>query len=144
MFLFLAGSTAEVQTRLHQSFPGQTARAGEEGPGEEGSGRFSTAAVGCCCQAEESPRCPLYLSEWYRASSSHPHLSHTAHCPVAAAVAFCHIIITHIQTQNKEQGGSFSASMCCFSKLRPIFFGLKLLIGNILLNYTSYSHLFFA
>lgn len=121
-FWLLAGRTAEVQARLHHPFPGQTARAGAKGTGEEGSGGFGRAAVECCCQAEESPRWPGSLSKRYRATS---HLSRTAHCSTAAAVAVCHITITHIQTQNTGRGGWFSASVCCFSRLRPIFLDLS-------------------
>ena len=62
-FLFLAGCTAEVPARLHQSLPGQTERAGAKGTGEEGAGRLGGPAVGRRSQAEESPRRPGHLSE---------------------------------------------------------------------------------
>lgn len=75
MFLVLAGSTAEVQTRLHQSFAGQSARTGAEDTGEKETGECDRPTVRCCCQAEERPQCPVYLSERYCARS-HPYLSH--------------------------------------------------------------------
>lgn len=100
----LAGRAAEVQARLHRPFPEQTARAGAKGPGEEGPGPFGGPAAGRRRRAEESPQCSGNLSDRYGASS---HLSHAAHCPVAAAVAVCHIIITHTYRQRtkSERGG---------------------------------------
>lgn len=98
-FMVLAGSTAEVQTRLHQSFPGQSARAGAKGTGEEGP------TVGCCSQAEESPQRPVHLSDRYCAKS-HPHLSHSLYYSLSLySCSGClpHDKITNIQTQNTEQ-----------------------------------------
>lgn len=102
IFLVLAGSTAEIQTRLHQPFPGQSARAGAKGTREEGP------AVACCSHAEESPQRPIHFSERYCASS-HSHLSH----PLYYSLSLCSCSgclppnkITNIEIQNTEQGSS--------------------------------------
>lgn len=86
IFLVLAECTAEVQTGLHQSLPGKTARAGTTGAGEEGAGRFWGPSVRRCCRAEESPQWPLYLSERYSTTLT-SFISCTAYCHAAAATS---------------------------------------------------------
>ncbi|KAG7228055.1 hypothetical protein INR49_005677 [Caranx melampygus] len=58
------GGTAEIQTRLHQPFPRQSARAGAKGRRKEAAGTVSRPTVTYCPQAgEASPQRPPYLSE---------------------------------------------------------------------------------
>ena len=123
MSLVLAGGASEVQTGLHQSFPGPAARAGAEDAGEEGAGGHGGHAVGPrCSQAQESPQRPGYLSERYCAGS-HPHLSQPLCCPLSqcscgGCLPHDH---THTHTQNKKQDGQFLANICCFLRVIPVF-----------------------
>lgn len=148
MFLVLAGSAAEVQTRLHQSFPVQSARAGAKEMGEEGAGGFSRPTVRCCSQAEEaeeSPQCQAYPSQWYCASS-HPHLAHQLYCQLShCSCSGClPRPVTHTDTEQRARGIVSNHNVLFFKAYTDIFFRNEAADnGNILLNYTIYSHLCF-
>lgn len=107
-FWFLAGGAAEVQARLHQPFPGQAARAGAKDAGEEAAGGLGKPSVRRCSPAEESPQCPVYLSQRYRASS-HPHLPHALCCTLSPCS--CSGRLPHDQSHiyrhrtNSKEGG---------------------------------------
>lgn len=123
-FLVLAGRAAEVQTRLHQSFPGQTARAGAKDTREEGAGTFGRPAVESCSQAEESPQGPIHLVERYMPASTPPHVSHPLYCPLSHCS--CSGCLPREQShthrhKTKSNGGLVSASVRCFSRLMQIF-----------------------
>lgn len=126
-FLVLAGCAAEVQTRLHQPFPGQSARAGAKDTGEEGAGAFGRPAVESCSPAEESPRGPIYLAQRYMPAAPPPppaRLSSTvlSIVPLQLQWMFATWTITHTQTQNKErQGVSFSQCALFFKAHANIF-----------------------
>lgn len=136
MFLLLAGRTAEVQTGLHQPFPGQSARAGAKGTGEEGAGGLCGS---CCSRPEESPKCPVYLSERYCASS-HSHLSHPlyplSHCS-------CSGCLPHDQShkcRHRTKGDRFQPLCAVHTNIC----GFKLLISNIFAQfYIIFTFIFF-
>lgn len=128
-FLVLTGCAAEVQTRLHQSFPGQSARAGAKDTGEEGAGAFGRPAVESCSPAEESPQGPIYLAQRYMPVAlppppPPPRLSSTVLpiVPLQLQWMFATWTITHTHRhKTKSNGGLVSASVCCFSRLMQIF-----------------------
>lgn len=107
MLLVLAGSTAEVQTRLHQSFPVPSAGAGAKEAGEEGAGRLGKPQIRRCSQAEDGPQRPVDPSRRYRASS-HPHLSHQLHCQLSHCS--CRGSLPHTEKEERD----FLTTVCNF------------------------------
>lgn len=143
MFLVLAGSAAEVQTRLHQSFPVQSARAGAKEMGEEGAGGFSRPTVRCCSQAEEaeeSPQCPACPCQWYCASS-HPHLSHQLYCQLShCSCSGClPRPVTHTDTEQRARGIVSNHNVLFFKAYTDIF-KTKPLIMVIFCSIIQYIH----
>lgn len=140
-FWFLAGCTAEIQTRLHQSFPGQSARAGAKGTGEEGAGGFVRPTVGCCCQAEESPQCLVYLSEWYCASSP-LHLSHPLSCPLS--LCSCNGCLPHDQSHKYRHRTARGVVYSQYVLVHTNMSGFNLLLIFFSILHILYLHLCFA
>ena len=143
MSLVLAGGASEVQTGLHQSFPGPAARAGAEDAGEEGAGGHGGHAVGPrCSQAQESPQRPHYLSERYCASS-HPHLSQPLCCPLSqCSCGGCwpHDQ-THTHTEQKARRAVFSQYMLFFEGYTSVFgfCSIMLLLKELINSLKSFA-----